>query len=190
MIRPARVTDVPAMAEMINEYARRNLMLPRPVNKLYETVRDYVVVEEDGVIAGCAGLHVLWYDLAEIRSVAVREGYYGRGYGRKMVTALMDDAKKLGIYQVFMLVLPDGPLSKISKDLGFREVSKETFPQKVWNDCLNCPKFTCCDEIALIAEAGPKTESPHEWHSVMAQYTDGSHGKLARQLPMTGTGAE
>ena len=104
-----------------------------------------------------------------------------------MVTTLMEDAKKIGVYQVFMLVLPDGPLSKISRELGFREVSKETFPQKVWNDCLNCPKFTQCDEIALIVEVGPKTESPHEWHSVMAQYAEGSRRPMARQLPMTGS---
>ena len=172
MIRPAQVTDVPEMAQLINQYAARNLMLARPVNQIYEHLRDYCVVEESGKVAGCAGLQILWYDLAEIRSVAVHKDFHGKGIGRQMVEYQLAQAKALGIHQVFMLVLPDGPMAAIGGKLGFREVSKETFPQKVWNDCLNCPKFTECDEIALITEAAPKTPSPHEWHSVMAAYKD------------------
>ena len=167
VLRPARVTDVPQMAQLINKYASRNLMLPRPVNQVYERLKDYCIVEADGVVAGCSALQILWYDLAEVRSVAVHEGFRGRGFGRLMVERLLGEAKTLGIHQVIMLVLPDGPMHAIARSLGFREVEKESLPQKVWNDCLNCPKFSECDEIALITEAAPKTESPHDWHSIM-----------------------
>lgn len=191
MIRPARIADVAEMTILINAYAQKNLMLPRPLNKMYESLRDFLVVEEDGRVVGCGALHVLWYDLAEIRSVAVREDNQGRGYGRKLVEALIEEAKKLGVHQVFMLILPDGAMANLGKKLGFREVSKEELPHKVWSDCLNCPKFTQCDEIALVAEVGPKVESPHQWTSVMNAYVrrpaDGSV-PVPRELPMVGEG--
>jgi len=170
MLRAARISDVAEMAQFINSFAQRNLMLPRPLNRMYENLRDYVVVEEDGKVVGCGALHILWYDLAEIRSVAVREGFQHRGYGKAILNSLLDDARKLGVHQVFMLVLPDGAMARLARKSGFREVSKDELPHKVWSDCLNCPKFTECDEIALIAEVGPKIESPHQWSSVMNAY--------------------
>jgi len=188
MIRPARIADVAEMAALINGYAQRNLMLPRPLNKIYEHLRDFLVVEEDGVVVGCGALHVLWYDLAEIRSIAVREDRQGRGYGRQLTEALIEDAKKLGVYQVFMLTLPEGMMAKLSAKLGFREVSKDELPHKVWSDCLNCPKFTQCDEIAMIVEVGPKVESPHQWSSVMNSYSrrPAEHAAILipRELPV------
>jgi len=191
MIRPARIADVAEMTKLINAFAQKNLMLPRPVNKMYEQVRDFYVVEEDGLVVGCGAVHVLWYDLAEIRSVAVREDYQRRGYGRQLVEALIGDAKQLGVHEVFMLILPDGPMAKLGRKFGFREVSKDELPHKVWSDCLNCPKFTQCDEIALMAEVGPKVKSPHEWTSVMNAYvrkpTEGPIS-LSHELPIVGNG--
>ncbi|HRS95486.1 MAG TPA: GNAT family N-acetyltransferase, partial [Candidatus Latescibacteria bacterium] len=105
MLRAARISDVAEMAQFINSFAQRNLMLPRPLNRMYENLRDYVVVEEDGKVVGCGALHILWYDLAEIRSVAVREGFQHRGYGKAILNSLLDEARKLGVHQVFMLVL-------------------------------------------------------------------------------------
>jgi len=170
MIRPARISDVQDIAQLVNGYAQRNLMLSRPLNRIYESLRDYFVVEEEGALIGCGALHVLWYDLAEIRSVAIAEEHAGKGHGRKVVEALLEDARRLGIHQVFMLILPGGPMAKLSERLSFHEVSKEVLPHKVWGDCLNCPKFTQCDEIAVIIEAGPKVESSQQWSSVMDAY--------------------
>jgi len=177
------------MSTLINGYAQKNLMLPRPLNKMYESLRDFLVVEEDGLVVGCGALHVIWHDLAEIRSVAIRDGHGGKGHGRRLMEALIDDAKKLGIHEVFMLILPDGPMAKLSRKLGFREVSKDELPHKVWSDCLNCPKFTQCDEIAVIAEVGPKIESPHQWASVMNAYVRRPSEQpvpIPRELPVVG----
>ena len=181
MIRHARVDDVPEMARLINEFADSNLMLPRPVNQIYEALRDYVVIEEDGQVVGCAALHALWFDLAEVRSVAVNSNYHGQGFGRKLVERLLEDARKVRVHRVFMLALPDRAMAATARKLGFREESKQAFPQKVWTDCLNCPKFTACDEIALIREVGPKLPSPHEWESVMNAYGDVS--RITQVLP-------
>jgi amino-acid N-acetyltransferase len=182
MLRPARISDVAEMAQFINSFAQRNLMLPRPLNRMYENLRDYTVIEEDGKVVGCGALHILWYDLAEVRSVAVREGYQGRGYGKIIVDALIEEARELGVYQVFMLVLPDGAMARLALRSNFREVSKDELPHKVWSDCLNCPKFTDCDEIALITEVAPKIESPHQWSSVMSAYVRRS-GEI-EQMPI------
>jgi amino-acid N-acetyltransferase len=182
MIRQARVDDVPEIARLINGFADSNLMLHRPVNQIYERLKDYVVVEEeDGEVAGCAALHVLWFDLAEICSVAVNSNHHGRGFGRLLVERLLADARAIRVHRVFMLALPDHAMAATARKLGFREESKQAFPQKVWSDCLNCPKFTACDEIALIIEVGPKLHSPHEWESVMSAY--GDIAKLTAALP-------
>lgn len=177
------------MTKLINTYAQKNLMLPRSINKMYESVRDFLVAEQDDLLVGCGALHVLWYDLAEIRSVAICEKFRRHGYGRQLMDALIEEGKKLGVHQVFMLILPDGPMAKLGAKLGFREVSKDELPHKVWSDCLNCPKFTHCDEIAMIAEVGPKTESPYQWASVMSAYVrkpiDGTI-PLQHELPMVG----
>ena len=171
MIRPARIPDVVHIAQLVNPYAQRDLMLPLPWNKVYENLRDFVVAEEDGAIVGCGALHVLWHDLAEVRSIAVREDRMGRGYGRAMVEALMEDARRLGIHRVFMLILPDGPMARLAAKLGFGEVGKEALPHKVWSDCLNCPRFANCDEIAVVAEMGPNLDAPVQWESVIGAYT-------------------
>ncbi len=185
-IRSANINDVAEISKLVNAYAQRNLMLPRPLNTIYEHLRDFVVAVEDDIVIGCGALHVLWFDLAEIRSVAVHEDYVGRGCGRKIVEALMQDARDLGIHQTFMLILPDRPMWRLAEQLGFREVSKDSLPHKVWSDCLNCPKFTNCDEVAVICEVAPKVESPHEWQSVMGAYVRGPGGRSVVPLPVPG----
>lgn len=186
-VRNARITDVEGISVLVNEYANRNLMLPRPLNSIYEHLRDFHVIEEAGTVRACGALHILWHDLAEIRSVAVHADHMGRGYGLTMVRALMEDARELGIHRAFMLILPDGPMSALASGLGFEEVSKETLPHKVWSDCLNCPKFTTCDEVAVVKEVGPRIDSPHDWHAVVGAYVRGPEDQrppVSSELPI------
>lgn len=144
-IRKARLADVEHMHKIVNNYADKGLMLSRPRSMLYECVRDFVVAEIDGEIVGTGALHIMWEDLAEIRALAVKEGYAGQGIGRKMVELSLQEAKQLGIPKVFTLTYqPD-----FFKKLGFVEVSKDNMPQKVWRECINCPKFPNCDETCL-----------------------------------------
>jgi amino-acid N-acetyltransferase len=145
-IRKAVIADVKEIQRLINEFARKEQMIPRAINELYENIRDFVVAEEDGTIKGVCALHVLWEDLAEVRSLAVRKEYQMLGIGKQMVKRCMSDAKALGIKRVFVLTYQ--PL--FFKKLGFVDTDKSSLPQKIWGDCVRCPKFPECDEHALI----------------------------------------
>ena len=151
MLRKAKTRDVPQMAKLINGYAERGLMLPRSLNQLYRSLRDFMVAEApDGSIIGCGGLHVTWDDLAEIRSLAVAEEHRGGGVGHSIVRSLLADAPELGVTRVFALTYQ----VDFFLGMGFREISKDTLPRKIWVDCIDCPKFPHCDETALLLELG------------------------------------
>jgi amino-acid N-acetyltransferase len=145
-IRKARIADVKDIQKLVNEFARREEMIPRSINELYESLRDFVVCEEHGTIYGVCALHILWEDLAEIRSLAVKEESQRMGIGRKMVKRCIAEAKSLGIERVFALTYQ--PL--FFKKMGFEDIDKSSLPQKIWGDCVRCPKFPECDEHALI----------------------------------------
>ncbi|MDA8083276.1 MAG: N-acetyltransferase [Nitrospiraceae bacterium] len=145
-IRRAAIADIKDIQKLVNEFARREEMIPRSINELYENVRDFFVAEEDGRICGACALHVLWEDLAEIRSLAVHEDTRGKGIGSRLVKYCMTDAKKLGIGRVFALTYRPG----FFRRLGFTDIDKSSLPQKIWGDCIRCPKFPECDEHALI----------------------------------------
>ncbi|PKM89492.1 MAG: GNAT family N-acetyltransferase [Firmicutes bacterium HGW-Firmicutes-12] len=144
-VRKARLTDVEEMHQLVNNYAEKGLMLSRPRSMLYEYIRDFVVVEKDGKILGAGALHIMWEDLAEIRALAVKEEYAKQGIGRMIVEFSLQEAKSLGIPKIFTLTYRP----EFFKRLGFVEVAKENMPQKVWRECINCPKFPNCDEVCL-----------------------------------------
>lgn len=146
--RKAAITDIKQIHKFINDFARKEEMLPLALNELYEGIRDYVVYDEKGVIKGVCALRVLWEDLAEIRSLAVKETLQGRGIGKSLVNKCLKEAKSLGIKRVFALTYrPD-----FFKAMGFKETDKAKLPQKVWWGCVKCPKFPECDEHAVIKE--------------------------------------
>jgi len=148
VLRKAKPSDAVKIQELVNFYAKEGLLLPLSLNKIYDNIRDFwVVCEEDNVI-GCAALHVVWEDLAEIRSLAVKEGFRGRGIGRKLVEACLSEANSLGLKRVFVLTYQ----VPFFKKMGFKEIDKSHLPHKVWTDCLHCPKFPNCDETAMIKE--------------------------------------
>lgn len=150
VVRKARVSDVPVIAEIINHHAQNGLMLPRPLSWLYDNIRDYVVVECDGGIVGGGALHVMWSDLAEIRAVAIRDEYMGKGLGRSVVEALLEEAKGLGIERVFVLTYRE----RFFESFGFEIIDKAELPHKIWSDCVNCVHFPNCNEIAMIRIIG------------------------------------
>ena len=145
-IRKAHISDIREIQKLVNEFARREQMIPRSLNELYENLRDFVVAEEKKIIVGVSALHVLWDDLAEVRSLAVKKELHKKGIGSKMVESCLTEAKELGVKRVFVLTYqPD-----FFKKLGFRDTDKAELPQKIWGDCIRCPKFPECDEHALI----------------------------------------
>lgn len=149
MIRKARMGDVKAIQKLVAEYAKKGDMLPRSLSEIYENLRDYFVFTEDGgEVVGSAAIHIMWEDLAEVRSVAVREDRKRRGVGTRLVEACISEAIVLGITRVFALTYRPEFFEK----LGFFRVDKSELPQKIWTDCLKCSKFPDCDEVALLAD--------------------------------------
>ncbi len=148
--RKAKMQDVEALHSLINELAGLGLMLPRSRSILYESLREFTIVEEEGKFLGGGALHIIWEDLAEIRALALKPDYHGKGIGKRLVGELINEAKELGISQVFALTYQVDFFNKC----GFQEVVKEKMPQKVWKDCINCPKFPNCDEVAMIRTVG------------------------------------
>jgi len=145
-IRKATVRDAKEIHTLINQYAKKDDMLPRSLNEIYDHLRDYLLSEEDGSIIAVCAMHIVWDDLAEIRSVAVSKKYRGKDIGRKLIRKLLREAKTLGIKNVFALTYQPGYFKKI----GFEAIDKNDLPHKVWGDCLKCPKFPDCDEVAVI----------------------------------------
>jgi len=145
-VERAKISDVAQMHELINSFADKGEMLPRSLSEIYENVRDYFVIREVERVVACAALHVIWSDLAEIKSVAVAEGSQGQGIGVQLVQACLKEAKELGIPTVFCLTYKPA----FFEGLGFSQLDKLELPRKVWGECYRCPKFPDCDEVALI----------------------------------------
>jgi amino-acid N-acetyltransferase len=144
-VEKARINDAPRMHELINYFAEKGEMLARSLSEIYENIRDYLVVRENGEVMACAALHVSWSDLAEIKSMAVAEDKQRQGIGNQLVEACLGEAEKLGIATVFCLTYKPAFFEKH----GFSQVDKMELPQKVWTECYRCPKFPNCDEVAL-----------------------------------------
>ncbi|MBP5738102.1 MAG: N-acetyltransferase, partial [Abditibacteriota bacterium] len=148
VIRKAKVDDIPDIQRIINSFAAKDEMLPRSLNALYEDIRDFYVLEENGKIVGCCALHICWSDLAEIQSLAVTEEAQGKGYGKLITERCIENAKEMGVPRVFALTYVDG----FFKRLGFGKIENSKLPQKIWSDCINCPKFPDCNEIAVVKD--------------------------------------
>lgn len=148
MIRDAGLTDVPAIRELINSHAERDRMLFRSLADLYESLRDFQVFEEGDAVVGCAALQIVWSDLAEVKSLAVREDWQGRGVGAALVEAVIAEGRQLRLGRIFTLTLEEEFFEK----QGFRKAPMDVLPMKVWSDCVRCPKQDRCDEIAMMLE--------------------------------------
>lgn len=146
MLRKAKIRDIKQIQELINSFARRDLMLARSLNELYDNIRDFWVVEEKKRIIGCAALHVSWGDLTEIKSLAVVKRAQGRGVGAMLVSQCLVEARHLGAKKVFCLTYrPD-----YFKRFGFKKIKHAELPHKIWAECINCCKFPNCQETAMV----------------------------------------
>ncbi len=151
-VEKATMADVEHIFQVVTFFADRGEMLHRPLNEIFENLRDfYVARDADGEFLGCVALHLLWSDLAEVKSLAVREDRQLKGVGAALVRACLDEARRLGLPQVFALTYKPGFFEK----LGFHLANVSSFPRKVWNECYRCPKFPSCNEIAVSIELNP-----------------------------------
>lgn len=149
-IRKAKITDVREIQRLIDLSAKKGEMLPRSLSELYDNLRDYYVFQEEGsdLIIGTCAMHICWEDLAEIRSLVVREEYHRRGIGTKLIEACLSEAITLGIYRIFALTYKP----EFFRKFGFQVVDKTVLPHKIWADCLKCVKFPECDEVAVVLQ--------------------------------------
>jgi len=139
---------VPAIHHFLETYAAQGNLLPRTLNELYRHLRDFFVIEMDGKIAACGALEIFTEDLGEVRSLVVDDSWKGKGLGRKLVEQLIHEARAIGLKRLMALTY----VPEFFHKLGFKTVSKDTLPEKVWSVCVKCYKFNHCDEIAVLLE--------------------------------------
>ena len=144
--RKAKIADVEEIHALISYYAHENLMLARPRTMLYESIREFIVAEDQGKVIAAGSLHILWSDLAEVRALAVDKNYIKKGVGTQLVAEFLREARELGIPRVFALTYQPG----FFETCGFTLIDKDDLPQKVWKECINCPQFPNCEENAMI----------------------------------------
>ncbi len=150
--RRAVLPDAPAIEELIKGYSGDGTLLPRTIIDINENIRDFYVVDDATGIIGCGALHLYGIHLAEIRSVAVRADLAKRGAGKMLVEALMWEAAHQHVSCVCLFTrIPD-----FFSKFGFRMVERTALPDKIYKDCLNCPRLHACDEFAMVRGELPK----------------------------------
>ena len=145
-VRKASMFDIPALLQLINNYAAQGIMLPRTEFELSENIRDFTVLYSGIDLLASGALHFYTPTSGEVRSLAVTPGIQQRGLGRRIVEALETEAIENGLHAIFAFTY----VAEFFIKLGFHEVERGELPLKVWKDCLRCPKFQCCDEIAVL----------------------------------------
>lgn len=141
------VGDMKDVHALLMGVTEAGVILPRSLSDLYGHVRDFVLIrDEGGRLAGCCALAIIWEDIAEVRSLVVKPEYRRLGCGKMLVEACINNALAMGVRRVFTLTYQ----TEFFATLGFTEVGKDILPHKIWADCVHCPKFPDCDEIAML----------------------------------------
>jgi argininosuccinate lyase / amino-acid N-acetyltransferase len=148
VLRRAQLEDVPGITGIMASYVAQGILLPRPVSELYQCVREFHVAEHRGQIVACAALRILWDDLGEVRSLAVRPDYHGKGLGAQLTRCVIDDARAFNLPRVIALTRE----VEFFESCGFTVLSRDVLPRKVWTDCVRCPKRHACDEVAVVLD--------------------------------------
>jgi amino-acid N-acetyltransferase len=144
--RRALLPDADSIHALIGAYSGDGTLLPRTLAEICETIRDFVVVEEDGEIIGCGALHLYGPHLSEIRSITVNPKAQGKGAGRELVDALMQEAETHKVSCVCLFTR----IPTFFARMGFEFARREELPDKIYKDCVNCPRLNACDEIAMV----------------------------------------
>jgi amino-acid N-acetyltransferase len=151
-VRKASMQDIPALLDLINGYAAKGIMLPRTEFEISEDMRDFTVAYAGSHLVGCGALHFYSPTMGEVRSLAVAESHKTHGIGRMLVDSLVYEAKLYGLDAVFAFTYVADFFARV----GFHEIERGELPLKAWKDCLRCPKFQACDEIAVLRVLRPQ----------------------------------
>ncbi len=152
-IRPARLSDLTAIRELIATFAAKHMMLERTSSDLCDHLRDFLVIEDaTGRVCGCAAVRIYTGTVAELRSLAVAERMHGCGLGRLLVEGCVVEAQSWGLRSLICLTYQVEFFTR----LGFIRVDRSRFPAKVWSDCVRCPSFLDCREVAMCRQVPPR----------------------------------
>jgi amino-acid N-acetyltransferase len=152
--RRAILPDVEQIHKLIARYSSDGTLLPRTIPELSENVRDFIVVEDEGEIIGCGALHFYGRHLTEIRSIAVSDAHKGKGAGRVLIDALLDEARLHRITCVCLFTR----IPEFFGKFGFAFASREVLPDKIYKDCVKCPRLHACDEVAMYRGQLPQVD--------------------------------
>ncbi len=161
-VRKAVMHDIPPILSLINGYAAKGIMLARTEFELSEAIRDFTVVTRGEDILGCGALHFYTPTIGEIRSLAVHEHAKTHGVGRRVVEALVAEGQDYELDALFAFTY----VAEFFNKVGFHVVERGVLPLKAWKDCVRCPKFQACDEIAVLRVLRPERwheSQPHQW---------------------------
>lgn len=131
-VRAARTSDVKSIRELVDSYAAPGQMLSKETVTLYESVQEFVVAEKDGVIVGCGALHVLWEDLAEVRTVAVAQQFHKQGIGHLILNEIIRRAREVGVKRIFCLTFQ----TEFFGSIGFVEIEGTPVEPEVYAQLL------------------------------------------------------
>ena len=132
IIRSAGTKDVKAIRELIDLYALQRRLLTKETVTLYESVQEFTVAEFEGEVVGCGALHVMWEDLAEVRTLAVREEFRGKGVGKRMLEEIFNRAKVIGVKRLFCLTFE----TEFFARHGFKEIDGAPVDADVYTQLL------------------------------------------------------
>ena len=149
IIKKAAINDATVIKSILDEYANQRKLLARSLQYIIENIRDFHLAEVDGEIIGTCALKISTTDLAEIKSLAVKESFINNGIGSLLIKEVLTEGKSLGVKDFFALTyVPD-----FFYKHGFTMIQKEDLPHKIWTECVHCPFFPNCNETAVILKS-------------------------------------
>jgi amino-acid N-acetyltransferase len=179
-IRSAVEADIEDILAIVNDYAEQDLMLPRTAEQIRRVLPHFLVAEHDAQVVGCGSLVRLTAQLTELRSLAVAAEWRSTGLGRRLVEALVEQARATGFAQICALTLVESFFNR----LGFLTVDRWSLTPKIWHECIYCPKFDACDEIAVIMNlVEPETVQQPQPEDTLALWRRFRLGTVALRQP-------
>ena len=151
--------DIRPILELINGYAATGVMLPRTEFEMSEAIRDFTVVTLGNRLLGCGALHFYSPTTGEIRSLAVTQEAKTHGVGRHLVESLVAEAQQYELDAAFAFTY----VTEFFEKVGFHVIERGALPLKAWKDCVRCPKFQACDEIAAVRVLRPERWNAQIW---------------------------
>ncbi|MGD0872516.1 MAG: N-acetyltransferase [Bryobacteraceae bacterium] len=162
--RKAVMRDIRPILELINGYAAQGVMLPRTEFEMSEAIRDFTVVTLGNRLLGCGALHFYSPTTGEIRSLAVAQEAKTHGVGRHLVESLVAEAQQYELDAAFAFTY----VTEFFEKVGFHVIERGALPLKAWKDCVRCPKFQACDEIAVVRVLRPERWNAQIWGQQVA----------------------